>query len=101
MTLAAYNGHEALTFPDYLDLESGKTLHAEPRVAPYDIAPASGRTVPDIPEGWFTPAGQQDEDGGAAAEGDAAAPGPGSRKKVAGESAHDDDPDSEDEHSAL
>ena len=53
MTLAAYTGHEALTFPDYLDLETGRTLTAEPG-GTYDVAPASGRTVPDVPEGWFT-----------------------------------------------
>ena len=51
--LAVYTGHEALTFPDYLDLETGRTLHAEPGET-YDIAPASGRAVPDVPEGWFT-----------------------------------------------
>ena len=55
MTLAAYTGHEPLTFPDYLDLDTGKTLHADPRPEPYDIAPASGRLVPDVPEAWFTP----------------------------------------------
>ena len=48
----AYVGHEALTFTDYIDLEAGKTLHAEPgRV--YDIAPASGHVVPEVPEPWF------------------------------------------------
>ncbi len=48
----AYVGHEALTFSDYMDTESGKTLYAEPgRV--YDITPASGRTVPGVPEPWF------------------------------------------------
>ena len=51
---AAYAGHEALTFTDYLDLETGKTLHAEPGRS-YDIAPASGHVVPEIPEPWFTP----------------------------------------------
>ena len=25
----AYVGHEALTFTDYIDLEAGKTLHAD------------------------------------------------------------------------
>ena len=54
MTLAAYTGHEALTFTDYLDLETGKTLHAEPG-GTYDVAPASGRVVPEVPEPWFTP----------------------------------------------
>ena len=53
MTLAVYTGHEALTFPDYLDQETGRTLTAEPGRT-YDITPASGRPVPDIPAGWFT-----------------------------------------------
>ena len=52
MTRAAYNGHEALTFPDYLDLETGKTLYAEPGQV-YDIAPASGHVVPGFPVPWF------------------------------------------------
>ena len=97
MTLAAYNGHEALTFTDYLDLATGKTLHAEPGEV-YDVAPASGRVVPDFPDPWFTPvtggvvtgsAGLAGE--GAAAEGDAA---PGSSDEGAGgEPAHDEDPE--------
>ena len=42
VTRAVYNGHEALTFPDYLDpAETGKTLYAEPGGV-CDIAPASG-----------------------------------------------------------
>jgi len=53
VTRAAYTGHEVLTFTDYRDLESGKTLTAEPG-GTYDVAPASGRVVPDLPEGWFT-----------------------------------------------
>lgn len=48
-----YNGVEVLTFTDYLDLETGRTLHAEPG-GTYDIAPASGRVVPEVPEPWFT-----------------------------------------------
>jgi hypothetical protein len=103
VTLAAYNGHEPLTFTDYLDLGTGKTLHAEPGVV-YDVAPASGRVVPDMPEPWFTPvspaggvvtasAGLAGE--GAAAEGDAA-PGSSSDEEAGGEPAHD-----EDEHSAF
>ena len=56
MTRAVYTGHEALTFTDYTDLDTGKTLHAEPRAEPYDIAPASGRLAGDIPEPWFVPA---------------------------------------------
>ena len=48
----AYAGHEALTFSDYTDLETGRTLHAEPG-GTYDITPASGRVVPEVPEPWF------------------------------------------------
>ena len=48
----AYVHHEALTFSDYTDLGTGKTLHAVPGGA-YDIAPASGRVVPEVPEPWF------------------------------------------------
>ncbi len=62
MTLAAYTGHEALTFPDYLDLETGQTLHAEPG-GTYDVAPASGRVVADLPAGWFTPVAAEDASG--------------------------------------
>ena len=108
MTLAAYHGHEALTFPDYTDLGTGKTLHAEPRDEPYDIAPASGRAAPDIPAGWFTPVSAEvaevqletvepaetDEDAGAPAEGDGA-PEPGGEQE-AGEPAHDQDPETGD-----
>lgn len=85
MTRAAYNGHEALTFTGYLDLESGKTLHAEPG-GTYDIAPASGHAGPEVPEPWFT--ALQDE--GAAAEGDAAPPGSG-EEEDGGE--QDEDPE--------
>ena len=54
---AVYTGHEALTFTDYLDLGTGKTLHAEPgRV--YDIAPASGRAAEGVPAPWFIPLGE-------------------------------------------
>ena len=54
MTLALYHGHETLTFPDYTDLDTGRTLTAGPGRS-YDVAPASGRLVPDLPAGWFTP----------------------------------------------
>ena len=50
----AYAGHEALTFSDYTDLGTGRTLHAEPGGV-YDITPASGRVVPEVPEPWFVP----------------------------------------------
>ncbi len=59
---AAYNGQETLTFTDYIDQETGRTLTAEPGMS-YDIAPASGRPVADVPEPWFT-----------ALDGEAAAP---------------------------
>ena len=52
---AIYTGHEALTFSDYTDLDTGRTLHAQPGRM-YDVAPASGRVVPQFPEPWFTPA---------------------------------------------
>ena len=48
----AYAGHEALTFTDYTDLGTGRTLRAEPGQV-YDIAPASGHVVPEVPEPWF------------------------------------------------
>ena len=48
------HGTETLTFGQFIDLETGKTLHAEPgRV--YDITAASGHVVPEIPAGWFVP----------------------------------------------
>ena len=50
-----YVHHEPLTFTDYLNLETGQTLTAVPGVT-YDIAPASGRVVPELPEPWFTAA---------------------------------------------
>ena len=53
MTRAIFNGYEALTFSDYTDLTTGMTLRAEPGQV-YDIAPASGRVVPEFPEPWFT-----------------------------------------------
>ncbi len=61
--LAAYTGHEALTFSDYLDLETGKTLHAEPGRT-YDIAPASGRLADEVPLQWFTPVDAEDRAAG-------------------------------------
>lgn len=54
----AYTGHEALTFSDYIDLDTGRTLAAVPG-GTYDITPAGGRPVPDMPAGWFTPAVEQ------------------------------------------
>ena len=52
---AAYTGTEALTFSQYIDLDTGKTLTAEPGGV-YDIAPASGHVVDDVPAPWFTAA---------------------------------------------
>ena len=50
---AVYTGAEALTFNDYIDLDTGRTLTAVPGGV-YDITPASGHAVPDVPEPWFT-----------------------------------------------
>lgn len=66
MTRAVYTGHEALTFPGYIDLESGQTLHAEPG-GTYDIAPASGNAGDEVPFPWFVAA-----DAGAQAAAEAA-----------------------------
>ena len=52
---AVYVGHEALTFNDYIDVETGRTLFAEPGHS-YDIIPASGHLVPDFPAPWFVAA---------------------------------------------
>ena len=49
----AYGGQEALTFMDYIDTATGRTLHAEPGGV-YDIIPA-GRPVDEYPANWFTP----------------------------------------------
>jgi hypothetical protein len=49
----AYGGQETLTFMDYLDLGTGRTLRAEPGGV-YDIAPTSGRRVDEVPAQWFT-----------------------------------------------
>jgi hypothetical protein len=88
VTLAAYNGHEVLTFADYTDLDTGRTLRAEPGRT-YDVAPASGRVVPEVPEPWFTPVTSGE---GAPAEGDGA---PETSGQEAGEPAHDEDPETD------
>ena len=49
---AAYTGQEALTFSQYIDVETGKTLRAEPGGV-YEVIPASGHVVPEIPVPWF------------------------------------------------
>ena len=57
---AAYVHHEALTFSDYIDGETGKTLAAEPGGI-YEVMPASGHVVPEIPLPWFVPVDDQDQ----------------------------------------
>ena len=54
---AVYTGHEALTFTDYLDLDTGKTLYAMPGRT-YDIIPASGRAAAEVPAPWFVSLGE-------------------------------------------
>ena len=49
----AYGGQEALTFMDYTDTETGRTLYAVPGGV-YDITPVSGRPVDEVPAPWFT-----------------------------------------------
>ena len=51
---AAYTGNETLTFTQYIDRGTGRTLRADPGGV-YDIMPASGHVVPEIPTGWFAP----------------------------------------------
>ncbi len=51
---AVYTGHETLTFTDYRDEETGRTLTAEPGGI-YEVAPAGGRALPEIPVPWFIP----------------------------------------------
>jgi len=68
-----YAHHEPLTFTDYLNLETGQTLHAVPGET-YDIAPASGHVVPDLPEPWFVPAEGGTPGEGTPAEGDGVPP---------------------------
>ena len=88
MTLAVYKGHEPRMFLDYLDLDTGHVLEAEPG-GTYDMAPASGRLVPDVPEQWFT-AVVPAEGEGALAEGDSAPPEPG--EPATGEDPETDQP---------
>ncbi len=57
---AAYTGTETLTFSQFIDLETGKTLHAEPGGV-YEVIPASGHVVPEIPAGWFVPVDENDQ----------------------------------------
>ena len=57
---AAYTGNEALTFGQFIDLGTGKTLHAEPGGV-YEVIPASGHVVPEIPAAWFVPVDDQDQ----------------------------------------
>jgi hypothetical protein len=57
---AAYTGHEALTFSQYMDGGTGRTLHAEPGGV-YEVTPASGHVVPEIPAAWFVPVDENDQ----------------------------------------
>ena len=57
---AAYTGTETLTFSQYMDGETGRTLAAEPGGI-YEVMPASGHIVPEIPTGWFVPVDEQDQ----------------------------------------
>jgi hypothetical protein len=61
-----------MTFMDYLDLSSGRTLTAEPGGV-YDVAPAGGRNVPDLPPG-FTAVQEDEQDEPAEAAEDEPAP---------------------------
>jgi hypothetical protein len=54
VALARYTGHMPVTFPDYTDRGTGTTLAAEPGGV-YDVIPASGRLVPDLPAGFTAP----------------------------------------------
>jgi len=85
---AVYTGHETLTFTDYLDGETGRTLTAEPGGV-YDVTPASGRLVPDLPAGWFVP---EDPEARAAKEAAAAEAGRLAMESAAAESAGEDAP---------
>ena len=58
---AAYTGHDALTFSQYTDEETGQALRAEPGGV-YEVTPASGHLVPEIPAAWFVPAGDEDRE---------------------------------------
>jgi hypothetical protein len=82
---ATYNGQEALTFNDFIDLDTGRTLFAEPGGV-YDIAPASGRIVEDVPAPWFTAAEGDGDDGEADDDQDEAGNDP-----AGAEPAHDED----------
>ena len=92
---AAYTGHQTLTFPDYLDVETGRTLTAEPGRS-YDVAPASGRQVPDLPAGWFVPVEGQERGEEVEVPGEAAEPEPVlepiEEHEDGGEPQHEDDP---------
>ena len=53
----AYVGHEALTFTDYIDLETGQD--APRRTGPgVRHRPRVGRVVPEVPEPWFIAVGR-------------------------------------------
>ena len=85
---AAYAGHEALTFTDYIDLGTGQTLAAVPG-GMYDIAPASGRVVPEFPAPWFTRVGDGEPDLWSAADESAPEGGPDASPEP-GDEQHDE-----------
>ena len=55
---AAYTGTETLTFTQYIDAETGRTLRGEPGGV-YEVTAASGHVVPEIPAGWFVPVDEE------------------------------------------
>ena len=48
MTRVRYTGPHPGTLGDYIDLGTGRALTVEPGKV-YDVAPASGRAVPEVP----------------------------------------------------
>lgn len=56
--LVNYTGQVELTFHDWLDTETGRTLHCIPGGGPYDVLPAGRTNSGDNPEDcpYFTAA---------------------------------------------
>jgi hypothetical protein len=58
MTSITFYGHETMTYGDYIDLATGKTLVCVPGGGPYNVMPASGRpsaaASPTPNDGRFT-----------------------------------------------
>lgn len=48
---AAFTGTHGLTFMDYIDGETGRTLTAEPGGV-YEVVPVGAHPLPDIPPGF-------------------------------------------------